>query len=190
MADKAKSKFVVGANASRFASISKNKTFFLIIGTLIVIIIIAGIVYGLMWKKSNDQTVAEKEQDSQLQHGVDQINSGNYEEALSSNKQLVENLPADSSKRYDALVSLGISYVATGKTDEALKTLLEAEAIKKEQTSYSVFVTIGQIYTMKNEKPKAIEYYQKAIERTKVTPEDADDLYVPGYEAAIKELQQ
>jgi len=170
-------------------SFFKTKKFWII--AVIIVVVVGGVtVTVLLFEHNKHKPLTVTEQKKQAQNTVTQINSGKYKAALDSSQQLVDNTPPGSPERYTALSYLGVAYMTNRQYDQALNAFLQAEAIKKDQSSYSMFVSMAQIYTQKGDKAKAIEYYQKAIARTKATPENADDLYIPAYEAAIKRLQQ
>jgi len=178
---------VVTSPSKRIPQFGKDKKVLIALLILVLLISVGGY---LVISRLLSPKLSVTKQKAVIAHTEVQINSGNYKAALDTSKKLLKDLPQDSPQRYLALTNLGTAYVTNHQIDLALQAYLQAEAIKKEQTSYSVFVTMAQIYTQKGDKAKAIEYYQKAIARTKATPEDADDLYVPNYQAQIKALQQ
>jgi Tfp pilus assembly protein PilF len=173
----------------RFSSLTGHAKTIVVILILTLLGAAAAFVY-VQYIRNTAPANNDKQEKAEVQKTTNTINSGNYKSALSQSQALVEKLPADSPQRYDALVNLGISYTANGQIDKALETLQQAEAIKKDQTSYSVFVMMAQLYTKKGDKAKAIDYYNKTIARAKATPEDSDDLYIPTYQSFIKELQK
>lgn len=61
-----------------------------------------------------------------------------------------------------SLSNLSVTYLLIGEFDKGIEPLLKAEKI--DSKDYIVLMNIAEAYNLKNDKNKAIEYYEKAIQ--------------------------
>lgn len=96
-------------------------------------------------------------QDYQLQL----YNTGN-DDLLMNMRNIANEILKYYPNHIESLSNLSITYLLTGKYDEAIEPLLRAEKLNPKD--YIVLSNIAQGYKLKGDKRKAIEYYEKTIE--------------------------
>mgnify|MGYP003971466473 FL=1 len=82
-----------------------------------------------------------------------------YKEAKNSFQKTIQLDPKD----VQAHINIGMVHYTSGNKDEALKVWEHATGINHDDNDSKALNNIGNIYKTKNNIPKAIEYYQKAI---------------------------
>jgi protein O-GlcNAc transferase len=82
-----------------------------------------------------------------------------YKEAKNSFQKTIQLNPKD----VQAHINIGMVHYTLGNKDEALKVWEHATGINHDDNDSKALNNIGNIYKIKNNIPKAIEYYQKAL---------------------------
>lgn len=139
---------------------------------LVIIVLILGILAGggyyyyksLQNKKSSEWAPYAQQDYSQYKNansrGIALQNEGKYEEALALYDQKITEV-TDNKVKALLVLNKSLVYFNQQNFDKALELAFQSESLDK---NYSVEKYIAEIYTMKGDKGKAIEHYQKSID--------------------------
>jgi tetratricopeptide (TPR) repeat protein len=125
--------------------------------------------YTLSWGDASPVDVQKVEAEGLLQNGVQQLNQGQFPEALATFQQALTRFReiGDRSGEGKTLNNLGSVYDNLGQYPKAIEFYQQALAIIREVRNHAVEGTIlsnlGSVYDNLGQYPKAIEFYQQAL---------------------------
>lgn len=152
----------------------------------VIVLLAAG--YFVYLRVTTDKKPAPKESLQVLFSDVSQdIQDGQYNVAEKKLNEYIDS-SASVSDRQSAQVNLATVLLYKKEDAQALDLLLRLEK-EKASFGYTTYVMIASIYEKRQEKAKAADYYQKAVEAANASSEITDDMYVKYYEQKIKNLR-
>ena len=151
-------------------------------GALICVTMIVG-TYYLVTK--HQQSVKRSKVQSALLKTNANFAKQNYSGSEKDLSDALQYVTTDE-QRYELLSSIGFSQYLQKKYDLSLTSLLAAEKIKGVQTGSAQLDKIAMLYAKKGDKKTAAEYWRKAIQRVKDTPDKGDDLSITQFESYIR----
>jgi tetratricopeptide (TPR) repeat protein len=173
------------------ATLGERKKRVLIRVVLAVIVLLLAL--SVVWYLANNDgdgsgTEARLSDEEVVSASYEGINAQDYEAVEKSLEARLDEGIEDQEQRYQALANLGLTYVVQGQDEKALEYLLQAESIKEDETAGDILGVIARLYVKKGDNETAISYFKRAIARLRATPENADDGYIPNFEAQITHL--